>query len=94
MKPVTVITGIVLGTCFSITVSLAAVLLMFLILGDDYPRLGSEFRALIVSLTIFLVLTAISALSFYGVLTGHRLRMAGQAVMWGGLALTGYYFWP
>lgn len=94
MRPLTVITGIVLGTCLSITVSLGAVLLMFLILGDEFPRLGSEFPSLIVSLLLFLALTSISALSFYALLTKHAWRLAGQLGMWLGLAAAGYYFWP
>src|SRR5690606_27629872 len=39
MRPLTVITGIVLGSCVSISVSLGAVLFIFLVLGDEYPRL-------------------------------------------------------
>lgn len=94
MKPLTVVTGIVLGTCFSIALSLAAVLLMFLILGEDYPRLDSEFRSLVTGLSIFVTLTSVSALSFYGMLRNHAWRYAGQLAMWAGLAGAGYYFWP
>ncbi len=94
MRPLTVITAIVLGSCVSIAVSLAAVLLMFLILGDDYPRLQYEFRGLVVSFAMFLALTAVSALSFYAMLTGHAARHAAQAAMWGGLIGVGYYYWP
>lgn len=94
MKPLTVVTGIVLGTCFSIAVSLAAVLLMFLILRDEYPRLAHEFQSLIVSLAIFTAMTAISAVSFYWMLTRHRYRFAGQAALWVGVFVTGYSLWP
>lgn len=94
MRPLTVITGIVLGSCVSIAVSLAAVLVIFLILGDDYPRLDAEFRGLTTSLLIFSVMTGISGLSFYALLIRHRWRAAAQAVMWAGLLLTGGYYWP
>ena len=94
MRPLTVITGIVLGTCLSITVSLGAVLLMFLILGDEFPRLGSEFPSLIVSLLLFLGLTSISALSFYALIINHAWRFAAQGGMWLGLVAAGFYFWP
>ena len=94
MRPLTVITGIVLGTCLSITVSLGAVLLMFLILGDEFPRLGSEFPSLVVSLLLFLVLTSISAVSFYAVLTNHAWRLIAQLGMWLAIAAVGFYFWP
>ena len=94
MRPLTVITGIVLGTCLSIAVSLAAVLLMFFVLGDDYPRLNYELPALLQSLVIFTVMTAISALSFYGLLKNHRWRLLAQGGLWAGILSTGLYFWP
>jgi len=39
MRPLTAIIGILLGSCAAISISLAAVLFVFLVLGDDYPRL-------------------------------------------------------
>lgn len=94
MRPLTVVTGIVLGTCLSIAVSLAAVLLMFLVLGDDYPRLSYEFRALVTSLMIFTAMTAISSVSFYWLLVNHRWRLLAQGGLWAGVLTTGAYFWP
>jgi hypothetical protein len=52
MRPLTVITGILLGSCLSIAFSLAAVMFVFLILGDDYPRLSHEIRPLFISFAI------------------------------------------
>ena len=94
MRPLTMITGILLGTCVSISVSLMLVLVVFLVLGDDYPRLQHEFRPLMVSMTIFLGMTMISAASFYSLLIGHRGRYLAQTVMWLGLAATASYYWP
>jgi hypothetical protein len=94
MRPLTVITGIVLGSCVSITVSLAAVLFIFLVLGDDYPRLDVEFGALTASLLIFTAMTTISALSFYGLIIRHPWRAAAQVLMWLGLIAIGSYYWP
>lgn len=94
MRPLTVITGIVLGSCVSITVSLGAVLLMFLLLGNEYPRLSAEFGGLVASLLIFLLMTGFSAVSFYALLKQHRWRRWSQGVMWAGLLATGYYYWP
>ena len=67
---------------------------MFVILRDEYPRLEHEFQPLIASLAIFSAMTAISALSFYWMLTRHRYRFAGQGVMWLAVLLTGYLLWP
>lgn len=94
MRPLTVITGIVLGSCASITVSLVAVLIMFLVLGDEYPRLNAEFPAMSASLGLFILMTAVSGLSFYSLVTRHKWRMPAQLLMWAGVAVTGWYYWP
>lgn len=94
MRPLTAITLILLGSCFAIMVSLAAVIIVVMVLGDEYPRLQREFDPLLSSLGIFVGMTSISALSFYGLLKEHVARYWGQAAMWTGLLLTGWYYWP
>ena len=94
MRPLTMITGVLLGTCLSISVSLMLVLVVFLVLGDDYPRLQHEFRPLLVSMIIFLGMTVISAASFYSLVVGHPGRNLAQVLMWLGLAGTTCYYWP
>ncbi|ANO51553.1 hypothetical protein BA177_10355 [Woeseia oceani] len=94
MRPLTVITGIIFGSCASVAISLMAVLLIFLILGDDYPRLQYEFRGLVSSLLIFLAMTAITAWSFYSMVTNHKSRKFAQAAMWLGLSVVVFYYWP
>lgn len=94
MRPLSVITGILLGTCLSIAFSLAAVLLIFTILGPEYPRLDAEFRPLLASFAIFTVMTTLAAVSFYALLKHHRFRWVAQAAMWAGLTLTGLYYLP
>jgi hypothetical protein len=94
MRPLTVITGIVLGSCLSITISLVAVLIMFLVLRGEHPRLMAEFDAMRASLALFSAMTAISALSFYGLLIRHKWRLPAQVLMWAGVVLAGFYYWP
>ena len=94
MRPLTMITGILLGSCLAISVSLALVFVVFLVLGDDYPRLQHEFRPLLISMTIFLGMTIISAGSFYTLIMRHRARFVAQGLMWLGLAATAWYYWP
>jgi hypothetical protein len=94
MRPLTVINGILLGSSLSITVSLAAVLFVFLVLGDEYPRLQHEFRPLLHSLLIFLSMTIISAVSFYALLINHRGRYWSLALLCLMIAATGRYYWP
>ena len=94
MRPLAAVTLIILGSSFAIMVSLSAVIIIVLILGDEYPRLQREFEPLLSSLAIFVGMTAISGLSFYGIIKNHAARYWGQAAMWGGLLLTGLYYWP
>ena len=94
MRPLAVITGIIAGSCLSIAVNLAAVLFVYLVLGDEYPRVRHEFGPLVAGLCIFLGMTAVSAASFYTLLIKHRFMPYIQLAMWSGLAATALYYVP
>jgi len=94
MRPLTAVTLIILGSCFAIAFSLAAVLIVVLVLGDEYPRLQNEFEPLRISLLLFLGMTAISAASFYSLVISHHLRFWAQGAMWLGLVAIGCFYWP
>jgi hypothetical protein len=94
MRPLTAVTLIVLGSCFAIMVSLTAVIIVVLVLGEEYPRLQHEFDPLLKSLGVFVGMTAISASSFYSLIKNYPARYWGQAAMWLGLIVTGWYYWP
>jgi len=94
MRPLSAVTLIILGSSFAITFSLTAVIIVVLVLGDEYPRLQREFEPLLSSLFLFLGMTVISAFSFYTLIKNHGLRFWAQAAMWLGLFGTGYYYWP
>jgi hypothetical protein len=94
MRPLSVVTLIILGSSVAITFSLAAVLLVFLILGDEYARLQREFDPLVRSLVLFIGMTAISAASFYTLLINHAARYWLNMAMWAALFGVGYYYWP
>ena len=94
MRPLAVITGIVAGSCLSISVSLAAVFLVYLVLGTDHPRVQHEFGPLVASLFIFLGMTAVSAASFYTLLINHRFRVYLQIAMWCCVAGVAWYYVP
>ena len=94
MRPLTVITGILLGSSLAITVSLAAVLLVFLVVGDDSTRVQDELKPLLFSISIFFALTVISAASFYALLINHRTRNLCQILLWAGIAATAWYYVP
>ena len=94
MRPLTAITLILLGSSVAISFSLAAVTIVFLVLRDEYPRLQHEFGALLSSLGIFTVMTALAAMSFYTLIRNHGLRLGAQAGMWLGVLGVGLYYWP
>lgn len=94
MRPLAAVTLIILGSCFAITVSLTAVIIIVLVLGDEYPRLRHEFDPLLASAAVFLGMTTISAASFYTLAKNHAVRYWIQAAMWVSLALTTWYYWP
>ena len=84
MRLLAAITGILLGSLVSVTASLATVILITLILGDEYPRLAHEFDTLAASTLVFLALTAIAAMSFYAPVKERRELWRQQGAMWGG----------
>ena len=92
MRPLAVINGVVLGSCVSIAVSLAAVMFVYLLVGDESPRVQAEFRPLLASMLIFLGMTAISGASFYTQLTKRKTRTGLQIAMWAGLLATAWYY--
>ena len=94
MRPLTVITGIMLGSSLSIAFSLGAVLIIFSIVGGEHPRLEREFGPLLTSFGMFSVMTAVSAASFYTLVKHLPGRWIAQALMWVGLVAIGIYYWP
>ena len=94
MRPLTVITGILLGTFVSIAFSLGAVLIVYLILGDEYPRVQHEFKPLTESLVLFTIMTVIAGWSFYCLVKSRGSVLWSQLAMWLGLFATGFYYWP
>lgn len=94
MRPLTVLIGIVLGSCVAITLGLAVVSVIYLVLGPEEPVLRRELLPLGMSLLIFSLLTALAALSFYGSLMARHWRHLPGLALLSGLALTVYYYWP
>lgn len=94
MRPLTIITGILLGSAASIAAGLSVVLLLFSLMIDEYPRLADEYPALVDSALLFLALTAVCVISFLGLIKEWRWRWLGQAAMWAGLVLVVMYYLP
>lgn len=94
MQPMTVLTGVLLGSSFAIFFGLAVVALIYFILVPDYPRLESELRPLIESTVLFLLLTAMCAVSFIGAAKQRPWRWAAQGAMWLALVFAVFYYLP
>ncbi len=82
MTPLVFVSGILLGTAFSIFFGLAVVALLMAMLGVDTPRVSAEIRPLLGYSGLFLVLTATSAMGFISLLKNHPKRWLAQALMW------------
>lgn len=94
MKPLTIITGFVLGSAAAITLGLAVVILIFVLSGLDQPRIRDEFPPLVGGVALFAILTVASAASFVSLVRQRRWRWWAQAAMWSLLLAIGVYYWP
>ena len=94
MNPITVVTGIMLGTSLSIFAGLAVVGLIFLIISPETPRVAPEVGPLLRALALFFGLTAVCAVSFIGQVRTHRWRWLAQGAMWAAIAATVWAYLP
>jgi hypothetical protein len=94
MHPLTVITGILLGSAASIAAGLLVVMFLFVLLSGDHPRVRAEIGPLVLNAGLFLAMTVICAASFIGLVKQRRWWWLPQLGMWGGLALLVLYYVP
>lgn len=94
MRPLTVLTGIVLGSAAATTFGLAATLVVFLVLSGEYPQFRAELPLLALYLAVFVLLTALAGASFIGLARSRPWWGWAQAAMWLMLAgLASLYYW-
>jgi hypothetical protein len=74
VRPLTVLTGIVLGSSAATTFGLAATLVVFLVLSGEYPQFRDELPLLAVYLAVFVGLTGVATASFVGLLRERPWR--------------------
>lgn len=94
MRPITVLNGIIMGSCGSIFLGIAVTLVIFLFLGPDEPRLQRELGPLSLYAGIFAILTALSAWAFLGQLLLKPWRWWAQGVLLAGVAGAVFYLLP
>jgi hypothetical protein len=93
VRPLTVLTGIVLGSSAATTFGLGATLIVFLVLSDETPRFRDELPLLAGYLAIFASLTALAAVSFMGQARERPWRRWAQAAMWAALLGLAALYW-
>jgi hypothetical protein len=93
VRPLTVITGIILGSAAATTFGLAATLVVFLVLSNEHPQFRSELPLLALYLAIFIGLTAVAGTSFIGLARQRPWRGWAQAGLWAALGLLALVYW-
>jgi len=93
VRPLTVLTGIVLGSSAATTFGLGATLVVFLVLSGEFPEFRAELPLLALYLALFVGLTALAAISFVGLAKNRPWRRWAQAAMWGALAGLAALYW-
>src|SRR5690606_34858596 len=94
MRPITVLNGIIMGSCGSIFIGIAVTLVIFLVLSPDNPSLQREMGPLSVYAGIFAGLTVLSVVSFMGHLRMKAWRWWAQLALLLAGAGAVYYLLP
>ena len=94
VTPLAVLTGIIMGSAVTISIGLAMVLVVFLLMGGEYPALTREYGPLLSSFLLFLTLAFVSSTAFLGVLRTTRWRWYAQGATWVTVAALAAHYWP
>ncbi|MCP1726514.1 hypothetical protein J2T60_000479 [Natronospira proteinivora] len=93
MRPLAVLTGIILGSCFSIFVGLLVVVLLYW-LNAEYDYISRDIPLLLGHSGIFFGLTLLAAAGLWSQVKDSAWRWYAQAALWAALAATVVYYWP
>ncbi|RPI15224.1 MAG: hypothetical protein EHM60_04875 [Lysobacterales bacterium] len=93
MRPLTVLTGIVLGSAAATTFGLFATLVVFVVLAGENPGFRAELPMLGIYLGVFVALTTVAGISFVGLARERPWRRWAQLVLWGTLAALAAFYW-
>lgn len=94
VRPLAVITGILLGTSVAIALGLGVVLFIYWLIGADEPALQREIPSLRTSTAMFFGLTVVAAGAFYGQLVRKWWRWPLLALLLLLVFAVGLYYWP
>jgi hypothetical protein len=93
VRPLTVLTGIILGSSAATTFGLGATLVVFMVLAGEHPQFRTELPLLAVYLAIFVGLTALAGVSFIGLARQRPWRRWAQAALWATLCVLAAVYW-
>jgi len=93
MRPLAVLTGIMLGSTFSIFVGLLVVVFLYW-LNAEYAYVSRDIPVLLGHTAIFFGLALVSAAGLWSQVKESSWRWYAQAAMWACLAATVIYYWP
>jgi hypothetical protein len=94
MSPLAAFTGIIMGSAVTISLGLAMVLVVFVVLSGEHPRLTAEYGTLVRSFALFFVLALCAASAFIGQVRLRSWRWYAQAATWLAIASIAVYYWP
>lgn len=94
MNPFTAILGVIMGSLVSLAFGLGVTLFVFIALKDDNSRFAAELPELYRAVAMFAVLAAVSFAAFLGTIREARWRYLPLGVLWVGMGLVGWYYWP
>lgn len=94
MRPITVLNGIIMGSCAAIFLGISVTLIIFLLLSPENPSLQREFALLRIYDALFAGLLLLSALAFIGQLLLKKWRWWAQGALVAGLAGAILYLLP
>ena len=94
MRPSTILFGILLGSVGAIAFGLLAVLVIFVLLEGEEPRVAGEIPELARGAALFTGLTAVAAPAFVGSLRDRPWRYLPMGLLCLGIVGVGWYYWP
>ena len=94
MRPLAVLIGIILGSAVSLAIGLAMTWVVLLFLPEHADAFAAERAPLLQAITLFGLLAATAAASFYAEQRGRRWRLFAHASMTAMLGITVWVYWP
>lgn len=94
MRPMAMVTGVILGSSVAIALGLAVVAAIYLLIGADEPAMQRELPALGRNTVIFLFVSGLAATAFRGEIKAARWRWVSRLALVTALGAVTMHYWP